>query len=106
MGPFLKAGDDREKDIRDFPEPVSALARWYLLQELTLEDAAVELGLQDAQKLQAAVENNPRLAELGLGPLVRGATIKRERWESLKFFISPFQETARELAVGTPKRYQ
>jgi serine/threonine-protein kinase len=106
MGPFLKVGDDRDRDVRDFPEPVSALARWYLLQELTLEDAAVELGLRDAKRLQAAIENNPRLAELGLGPLVRGATIKRERWESLKFFLSPYQETARALELGTPKRYQ
>jgi hypothetical protein len=99
-------GDDKDKDVRDFPEPISSLARWYLLEELRLEDAAVELGLRDAKKLQAAIENNPRLAEMGLGPLTRGATIKRERWESLKFFISPFQETARELGVGTPKRYQ
>ena len=29
-GPFLKVGDDRDKDIRDFAEPIGAVARAYL----------------------------------------------------------------------------
>jgi serine/threonine-protein kinase len=106
MGPFLKTGADKDKDIRDFPEPISALARWYLVQELGAEEAARELGLPDVKKLQVAIQANGRLEELGLGPLAQDASIKRETWETLKSFVSPFQEAARELKTGTPKRYQ
>jgi serine/threonine-protein kinase len=104
--PFLKVGEDAKKDIRDFPEPISAIARWYINQELGLEEAARELRLADAKVLQGAIQANPRLQELGLFPLARGATIKREVWETLEFLNSPFQEAARELKQGTPKRVQ
>jgi serine/threonine-protein kinase len=104
--PFLKVGDDASKDIRDFAEPVSAIARWYIQQELGPEEAARELGLGDAKVLQGALLANPRLGELGLFPLARGGTIKREVWETLEFLNAPFQEAARELKLGTPKRVQ
>jgi hypothetical protein len=89
---------------RDVPEPVGALARPYILKELGPEEAARELGLADSGKLRAAIEASGRLRELGLGPLAGGATVKRETWESLEDFISPFQEAASVLDVGTPKR--
>ena len=104
--PFLKVGPDARKDIRDLPEPISAIARWYLVQELGPEEVARELGLRDAKKLQAAIEFNNDLRQLGLGPLAQGATIKREAWESLAGFTSPFQEAARQLRRGTPFRVQ
>ncbi|MCI0455624.1 MAG: hypothetical protein L0Z62_01425 [Gemmataceae bacterium] len=104
VAPFLKG--DGSRDIRSLPEPISAIARWYLLQELGALEAAHELGEPDPKRLQAALEHNPQLQRLGLGPLTQGATIKRETWESLKGFISPFQEVARALKRGTPKRVQ
>ena len=106
LGPFLKVADDARKDIRDFTEPISAIGRWYLVQELTLADAARELGLEDGKSLQGIIQANPRLQELGLYPLTKGHTIKREVWESLEFITAPFQEAARELKLGTPVRQQ
>lgn len=103
-GPFLKVGEEASKPIGDFPEPISAIARWYLHQELTLEEAARELGLSDPKVLQAAVQANPRLQMIGLFPLAKGNTIKREVWEDTAFLLSPFQEAARELNLGTPLR--
>jgi mono/diheme cytochrome c family protein len=104
--PFLNVGADGAKDVRDFPESVSAIARWYLLEELGLEEAVRELRLQDSKLLQEAVRHNRRLRELGLFPLERGGTVKREVWEDLNSLTSPFQEAARELKQGTPKRIQ
>jgi serine/threonine-protein kinase len=106
IGPFLLVGPDARKPLRDFPEPIGVVARQYALKELTLEDAALELGLADGKRLKVAIENNPRLTSLGLRPLAAGATIKRETWESRERLISPFQEAAGALDVGTPKVVQ
>ena len=103
MGPFVRVGEDAKKSIEDFPEPISAIARWYLLQEMTLEEAASEVGLKDSKVLQATIQANPRLQELGLYPLAKGTTIKREVWENTAFVFSPFQEAARELRQGVPE---
>src|SRR5262249_27979329 len=103
-GPFLKVGGDRDKDVKDFAEPVGAVARLYLLREVGAAEAAYELGLPDARRLQGAIDSSERLRELGLRPLSRGGTIKREVWESLSGLISPYQEAAGVLEVGTPKR--
>jgi serine/threonine-protein kinase len=103
-GPFLKAGADRDKDVKDFAEPVGAVARLYLLREVEAAEAAYELGLPDARRLRGAIDSSERLRELGLRPLSRGGTIKREVWESLSGLISPYQEAAGVLEVGTPKR--
>jgi len=103
-GPFLKVGDDKAKDIKDFPEPVGIVARQYILKELTLVDAALELGIDDPALLYGVLKGNDRLRRLGLGPLTSKATIKRETWESLEKFISPYQEVASAMELGTPKR--
>ncbi len=100
---FLKVGDDQDKDIKQFPEPVGAIARLYV-KDMSADEVALELGVEDAKQLQAMVRANAKLRQLGLGPLVQGAKIKREAWESLKGFNSPFQEAARELELGTPFR--
>jgi mono/diheme cytochrome c family protein len=104
IGPFVQTGEEAKESIEDFPEPISAIARWYLLQEMTLEEAARELGLKEAKVLQGAIEANPRLQELGLYPLAKGNAIKREVWENTAFAFSPFQEAARELKLGLPQR--
>jgi mono/diheme cytochrome c family protein len=103
-GPFLKVGGDKDKNIRDFAEPVGVIARLYLLKEVGPEEAAYELGLASPGRLQGAIQANDLLRQLGLGPLAQGATIKRETWESLQGFNSPFQEAASALDLGTPKR--
>jgi serine/threonine-protein kinase len=106
IGPFVRIGADAPKDIRDFPEPIGLVARQYLLKELTIEDAALELGLADREGLRVAIQHNPRLAALGLRPLATGATIKRETWESRDRFVSPLQEAASALDLGVPKVVQ
>ncbi|MBV8236406.1 MAG: transcriptional regulator [Acidimicrobiia bacterium] len=45
-GPFLRAGDDKDKPIRDFPEPIGAIARLYV-KDLGLEEVAAELGFAE-----------------------------------------------------------
>jgi serine/threonine-protein kinase len=99
-GLFLKAGDDRGKSIRDFPEPIGAIARLYV-RNLGLEEVACELGIEPAT-LKSFLANNPRLRTLGLGPLAVGETIQRSVWSSLENAISLFQDVARELELGTP----
>jgi serine/threonine-protein kinase len=100
-GPYLKAGPDRDRSIRDFPEPVGAIARLYL-KDLSVEEVALELGLEDPRKLQALIRANRELRRLGLGPLLDGGTISRAAWSSLQFTTSMFHNVARELGLGTP----
>jgi serine/threonine-protein kinase len=103
-GPFLKAGEDQKKPIKEFPEPIGAVARAYM-KDLGPEEVAAELGFGDPKDLAAAIKANPRLRQLGLGPLLQGAAIKRTEWDSLDGrFISTFQDAAHELDLGTPFR--
>lgn len=104
MGPFLKDAADTPKPGDATSEPIGVVARRHILRELNVEDAASEMGLAEPGVLQAAIRTNPMLRHLGLGPLGAGATIKREVWESLDHFTSAFQDAARTLELGTPKR--
>jgi serine/threonine-protein kinase len=105
-GRFLKVGADAGKDIKDFPEPVGAIARWYLAQELTSTEAAAELGLADAKTLEGAIKANPLLQRDGLFSLAQGHTLKREVWESTEFSFSPYQRAAKELKLGEPEVFR
>jgi serine/threonine-protein kinase len=87
--------------MREFAEPVGAVARLYV-RDLGLEEVARELGMEDPQKLKALIEGNSTLRKLGLGPLANGGTIKRDVWSSLEFTTSLFQNVAQELGLGTP----
>jgi len=101
-GRFLKVGADKDKDIREFTEePIGRVARAYH-RDLTLQDAASELGLPDAQGLATSINGNNRLRELGLASLPSGGTLKRDAWSSVKQRISPFQRAALELDRGSP----
>ena len=102
-GQFLQAGEDQGKDIRSFPEPIAAIAQQYI-KDITVEQAAFDLGLADVSELQNRVKNNSELRNLGLGPLANGEKIKRETWHSLGKFLSQFQQAARQLELGTPHR--
>ena len=103
-GAFLKVGDDRNKTIRDFPEPIGAVARSYL-KDLGPVEVAADLGLTSAAELSALIRANPRLGQLGLGPLLDGDAIKRTEWDSVEGrLLSTFHEVAQELRLGTPFR--
>jgi serine/threonine-protein kinase len=97
---FLKVGDDKDKSLRDFPEPIGAGARLYV-KNLGLNEAAYELGIEPTA-LKTLLANNRRLRALGLGPLADGGTIQRSVWSSLENLTSLFQIVARELELGTP----
>jgi serine/threonine-protein kinase len=100
--PFLLTGPNAGKSVTDFGEPISPIARWYIANELTLADAARELGLEKAEILAGVVQANEELQAQGLLPLARGQTIKREVWESLEFLYSPYQKAAKQLKMGEP----
>jgi hypothetical protein len=103
-GPFLKVGADAALPIRDFPDPIGDVARSYL-KDLGAVQVAADLGLADPKELIGAIRANANLRRLGLAPLLNGATIKRTDWDSLDGrVLSTFQETARELSLGTPYR--
>lgn len=101
MGAFLKVGEHKEKTVDQIEEPVGAVARSYQ-RDVSLADAAIELGIEDANELKIAVRVNPQLKKLGLGPIVDGNSVKRTEWESRRYVTSPFQEAARLLDRGTP----
>jgi serine/threonine-protein kinase len=102
IGPFFKKGGLAYKDVRDLTdEPIGKVARHYV-KDLTLEEAAYELGLPDPKLLLGAIQTNDRLRQLGLGTLTKGGLIKRDAWSSLKSRLSPFQRAAFELDHGSP----
>jgi len=103
-GLFLKVGPDAGREVGDFAEVIGPVARSYRLREIDLTTAARELGLKDNKTLGDAIVANAELQRLGLLPLTQGRTIKREVWESVEGLLSPFQETAAALEIGTPQR--
>lgn len=101
IGNFLRIGQDKDKSLKEFPEPIGAIARLYV-QDLGLREAALELGIEDPNKLKDIIQQNRELRELGLGTLSNGGTIKRQLWGSREFTVSLFHQVARELGLGTP----
>jgi serine/threonine-protein kinase len=102
VGRWLKVGSDKDKSIRDFPEPIGAVARLYL-KDPGLREVACELGI-DPDKAMTRLERHRRLQEMGLGPLFGGKTISRQTWHSFTKSSSLFQKTALELELGVPYR--
>jgi serine/threonine-protein kinase len=101
-GPFLQVGDDANKPIEEFPEPVGTIARKYE-QRLSLLDVACECLVEDPAILKGAILGNPELrSELGLGPLVNNEKISRNNWETREGLISPAQTLMQKLGLGTP----
>jgi hypothetical protein len=100
-GPFLRVGADRGKRLEDFEEPVRLVALKYL-DEVTLEQAARELGIVNPQTLKRTIAGSERLQRLSLGLLADGTPIKRESWEEAIRVQSLFQSVALLLARGTP----
>jgi serine/threonine-protein kinase len=104
-GKFLKVGEDADKPIEQFAEPIGAIARFHF-RDLGLHEAAFELGIKDPAELVAGVKFNPLLQRLGLKPLTLDQGLDRGVWESQDAVTSPFQETARILDRGTPLVFQ
>ncbi len=100
-GPFLKVNEDKGKKIEQFPEPIGAIARFYS-RRISLEQASLEIGIEDPEKLRTAIKYNANLKRIGLGPLANGDKINRAEWESREFITSPMQESARILELATP----
>lgn len=101
-GPILKVGPDKGKGIKDFPEPITLLASPFVRGNVSVEEAAFELGLADPKELQVAIKNNAKLRdELGLKPWANGDLIKRGEWQSVRGLTSTFQEAAEELRRGS-----
>lgn len=103
LAPILQVEEDKQKDIREFPEPVGALARLYN-KDLGIEEVALELGMTDPESLAASIRASSRLRTLGLAPLAQGEKIKRALWDSQAKVLSTLQLTASELDLGTPHR--
>jgi serine/threonine-protein kinase len=103
-GRFLQVGADRDKAVRDFPEPITTIARLYQ-KDLGCDEVVAELGLADAKDLLASIRANPGLGKLGLGVLSDGGTLKRAEWSSLKDrTLSTFHDVSLQLRHGTPQR--
>ncbi|MGC1723199.1 MAG: hypothetical protein WA746_29825 [Isosphaeraceae bacterium] len=85
IGPFLHSGELANADIRELlrriNEPIGAVARQYA-GDLNAESVAAELGLGGVDSLQGAIRGNPKLQELGLGPLLDNHALKRELWDA------------------------
>jgi serine/threonine-protein kinase len=102
VGRFLDL--DADHRVKDFPEPVSELARNYLLEELDLEAVAAELYEPDSKRLRTKLENDELLQRLGLAVLLRpDGKIKRAFWEGAQGGTSIMQLVAFQLDYTTPE---
>ena len=106
LAAMKKAVGGLRKDGDKDDEPIGAVSAKMNKDRVTLDLAAAELGLVDPAKLKTAIENNPELLNLGLGPLAEpGHTIDRRDWEANakgNTFCTVFQETARLMKLGSP----
>lgn len=81
IGPILQVGDDVDKPIESFPEPITAITKLYQ-RDLDADQIAAELGLNDPNDLNGMIRIQPKLISLGLGILPGGGAIKRSHWEA------------------------
>ncbi|MCA9028580.1 MAG: hypothetical protein KDA86_25450 [Planctomycetaceae bacterium] len=102
VGPFLQIGEDADKPIGQFPEPVGKVADMYS-RDLTPQELALELSIEQPEILQAKIDANRQLLRFGLGPMIQTppGTLKREKWET-RDGTSLMQDVASELRLGLP----
>lgn len=99
---FLKTGHDMHRELSEFPEPVSDVARNYLQEEMDLKTVAAELYEPNLNRLKARIEGDELLQQMGLGVLLRhDGKIKRAFWESTQGGTSVMQLTAFTLDYTT-----
>lgn len=101
MAPFVVTAGTATGDIRDFPEPISLVARRYQ-RDLSIAAVASELGVQDQEQLAQQISSLSQLRSLGLGPLAENGQIKRTSWESAGSRRTVFHRTASALDLGDP----
>jgi serine/threonine-protein kinase len=100
MAPFLLVGEDANRPIESFDEPVGKIARYYRLDDLDAAAAAAELGTTSAE-LISAIKANSTLRQYGIAPLVEEGHVKRGDWEKSDGY-SIMQRAARDLFLGNP----
>ena len=100
IGPFLKVGDDAERPIASFPEPIGRVAEMYS-RDLGPTEVALELGVEDINVLKRRIKSNGHLLELGMGTLAQPnpGTIKRDQWETVDG-TSLYHDVAVEVKPG------
>ena len=81
IGPFLREGADKDKPIREFPEPVAEVARFYRLDYLDLKAVAAELDVEDPREIVRTV-GETKLKRLGLDGLLKDGVVSRPEWEA------------------------
>ena len=107
IGPFLRVGDEKNRKITDFAEPITKTSKQYL-RNVTLADAARELGLPNdpevAERLGVpsvakleALSGLKHFKQIGLANLATGG-VTRAAWERA------YHRVARELRLGVPVR--
>jgi hypothetical protein len=96
-----KLGPDANAQI---PAAVASLYKRYL-RDVTLDQAARELGLADPELLLQAVQASERLRQRGLGIFLNGGAVSRQRWSSRAPLFSPYQEAGQQLGLGTQYSY-
>ena len=100
IGPFVKVAENKNRDIKEFAEPVGELARRYRLGFLDLRAVAREVEQRQPDDVKVKVGERS-FKKLGLEALLRpGGVISRLEWESSserREGISLMQELAREL---------
>jgi len=102
VGPFLREGDDKDKPLKEFAEPIGEVARWHRLVYIDLKTLACELNVENPQDILTKV-GEKRLKQLGLEALLKvNGVISRPEWEAIDG-VSLMQELARELRY-TPFR--
>jgi serine/threonine-protein kinase len=106
VGRFLRVGPDKDKPLKQFPEPVGEVARTYRLLYLDLKTLACELDIEDPKELLQQV-GEKKWKQLGLEAVLKpGGEVSRLEWEAVDD-VSLMQEVARELRytpVGTVVR--
>lgn len=105
IGPILKQGADSGRELREFPEPVSDVARNFLQEELDLVAVAAELNEPNTERLKAKLSENELLQRLGLAVLLRkDGKIKRLFWEGTVGGMSVMQLAATTLDYSATQR--
>jgi hypothetical protein len=85
LKPYLKEEDYSAIGDGIPAEPVGEVARWYLLQPMSLETVASELYHPDVETLRVLVKTDPRARQIGIGHLKNdNGTIKREAWQNIE----------------------
>lgn len=83
-------------------EPVFHTVRRYQ-RDLEIDDIAAELSIEKVEQLKTMIDSNSRLRELGLGPLVNGAAIKRSTWDGQQGSV--FKAVIQEIEIAEPLNY-